>query len=506
MTIDNEALPVVWSIAAIDCLGAAGCSADARSIQSIDVHCAHIITAITAQNSYKFDSVEPVTLTMLEAQWQALSQQTIPKAIKIGLLINVEQVNWLVAKLEELKNSSFSPYIIYDPVSISSSGQLMCDANVLAVIKQSLLPMIDLLTPNIQEAEWFSGFSINDNRALLNAAKNIKNRFNLSILLKGGHFHAEESLDLYLGDKGLISQGFSMTSPRYSGQNQRGTGCNLSSYIAAFIALKYPIEDALVLAKACINSALSRARPIGNNKGGIMPQGWPTQLEDYPTILSVNTLNKKLMVAAFPACDSLKLGLYPVIDSLDWLQLLLNTGVQTIQLRIKNCTVAAEIESQISQAIVLAKQYDAKLFINDYWELAIKHGAYGVHLGQQDLLSADLAQIYKAGLRLGLSTHGVFEMLTAYQLASSYIALGHIFPTKTKQMPSLPQGLIKLKHYVNLLNDKLPLVAIGGINQASFPQVLATGVGSIAVVTAITEAEDPVQMTTYLNNLMAAIP
>jgi hydroxymethylpyrimidine kinase/phosphomethylpyrimidine kinase/thiamine-phosphate diphosphorylase len=130
------------------------------------------------------------------------------------------------------------------------------------------------------------------------------------------------------------------------------------------------------------------------------------------------------------------------------------------------------------------------LFINDYWQLAIKHKAYGVHLGQEDMEVADLPMIADAGLRLGLSTHGYYEILRAQQLKPSYIALGHIFPTKTKQMPSDPQGLNRLGKYAALLAD-IPTVAIGGINLKRAAAVWKTGVGSIAVVSAITDATDP---------------
>ncbi|MEI8631370.1 thiamine phosphate synthase [Vibrio sp. PP-XX7] len=80
----------------------------------------------------------------------------------------------------------------------------------------------------------------------------------------------------------------------------------------------------------------------------------------------------------------------------------------------------------------MSHQYQAQVFINDYWQLAVEHGAYGVHLGQDDLISADLSRIKTSGLRLGLSTHGYWEIIKVEQLNPSYIALGHIFPTTTK--------------------------------------------------------------------------
>lgn len=201
----------------------------------------------------------------------------------------------------------------------------------------------------------------------------------------------------------------------------------------------------------------------------------------------------------FPATVQ-RLALYPVVDSLLWIERLLAAGVTTIQLRIKELD-DAQVEQDIAAAIALGKRYQARLFINDYWRLAIKHGAYGVHLGQEDLETADLAAIQQAGLRLGVSTHDEQELAIAKAVRPSYIAMGHIFPTQTKQMPSSPQGLTVLKQMVDN-TPGYPTVAIGGISIERVPAVLATGVGSVAVVSAITLSDDWQQATAQLLHLI----
>ncbi|MCL6407778.1 thiamine-phosphate diphosphorylase [Dickeya dadantii] len=194
------------------------------------------------------------------------------------------------------------------------------------------------------------------------------------------------------------------------------------------------------------------------------------------------------MNGAFPATDA-RLGLYPVVDSVEWIERLLGAGVHTIQLRIKD-QPADQAEPDIIRAIALGRRYQARLFINDYWQLAVKHQAYGVHLGQEDLDTADLDAIRAAGLRLGVSTHDDAELARAVAIKPSYIALGHIFPTQTKAMPSAPQGLVELARHIRALDGRFPTVAIGGISIDRVPAVLETGVGSIAVVSAITQAAD----------------
>ncbi|MDN2488561.1 thiamine phosphate synthase [Kosakonia sacchari] len=194
-----------------------------------------------------------------------------------------------------------------------------------------------------------------------------------------------------------------------------------------------------------------------------------------------------------------RLGLYPVVDSVEWIARLLEAGVRTLQLRIKDKR-DEEVEADVVAAIALGRRVNARLFINDYWRLAIKHHAYGVHLGQEDLETTDLSAIRAAGLRLGVSTHDDMEIDVALAARPSYIALGHVFPTHTKQMPSAPQGLEQLARHIARLED-YPTVAIGGISLARAPDVLATGVGSIAVVSAITQADDWQQATHQLLQL-----
>ncbi|MCG8710833.1 thiamine phosphate synthase [Brenneria sp. 4F2] len=192
-----------------------------------------------------------------------------------------------------------------------------------------------------------------------------------------------------------------------------------------------------------------------------------------------------------------QLGLYPVVDSVIWIDRLLAAGVKTIQLRVKDRT-DQQVEQDVIQAIALGRHYQARLFINDYWRLAVKHQAYGVHLGQEDLDTADLAAIKQAGLRLGVSTHDDRELERAIAIRPSYIALGHIFPTQTKAMPSAPQGIAELTRHVAALGERFPTVAIGGISPDRVPAVLASGVGGIAVVSAITQAPDWRQATAAL--------
>lgn len=202
---------------------------------------------------------------------------------------------------------------------------------------------------------------------------------------------------------------------------------------------------------------------------------------------------------AFPNMDSESLGLYPIVNEAAQLKKLLPLGIKIIQLRIKNAPKAI-LEDQIQQSIQIANYYNTKLFINDYWELAAHYGAYGVHLGQSDLDHAPIDSLCKKGLRLGISTYSQTELIRALALNPSYIAFGPIFPTNSKVMSFQPQGIAKLKHVRSLV--ACPLVAIGGIGLKQLPEVLATKVDGIAVISAISQAVDPIQATIKLMDVI----
>ncbi|MGO1246908.1 MAG: thiamine phosphate synthase [Oceanisphaera sp.] len=486
--------PIVWTIAGSDSGGGAGIQADLHTIHALGGHGCSVISAVTAQNSVAVSMVEPVLMQAFTNQLVSLATDMPAKAIKIGLLPGGLRAEVLARYLREYRRQ-WQPYVVFDPVAIASTGKAMAEASLLPAIKQHLLAEVDLITPNAIELAALSGItpdSANNVRAGAAALLEMGAR---AVLVKGGHLDwaGAQAIDFYTDGEREIW----LASPRIDTPHGHGTGCTLSSAIATAIALDYPIEDALVLAKAYVNQGLAAAEGVGTGPGPVAHLGWPTALNDFPTVVMPgSTLAEQLGIsgphpsAEFAAMDTLKLGLYPVVTSVAWLEQLLNWGVRTLQLRIKDKT-DAEVEADIKAAVELGKRFNARLFINDYWRSAIKFGAYGVHLGQEDIEVADLEAIRAAGLKLGLSTHGYYEMLRARELKPSYLALGHIFPTKTKDMPSRPQGLERLHRYVALMEQEFPLVAIGGISRDRVPLVAETGIGSIALVTAITESADP---------------
>ncbi|QPF83348.1 thiamine phosphate synthase [Bradyrhizobium genosp. L] len=180
---------------------------------------------------------------------------------------------------------------------------------------------------------------------------------------------------------------------------------------------------------------------------------------------------------------------YPVVDSVKWVERLTKLGVGTIQLRAKELDDGQALQI-VSDALAVAKGTGTKLVVNDYWRAAIVAGAEHLHLGQEDLADADLAEIRKAKLTLGISTHDDAELATALAAKPDYIALGPIFPTTLKSMRFAPQGIAKITEWKQRVGN-IPLVAIGGIKFEQSAEIFAAGADSIAVVSDVTQNADP---------------
>ncbi|MBM7047112.1 MULTISPECIES: thiamine phosphate synthase [Rhizobium] len=184
---------------------------------------------------------------------------------------------------------------------------------------------------------------------------------------------------------------------------------------------------------------------------------------------------------------------YLIVDSAAWIERLVPLGVKLVQLRIKD-RLPAEIRADIQRARAVCSAHGCQLIVNDYWQLAIEEGCDFIHLGQEDLATADLNAIHAAGLKLGLSTHDEAELATALAAGPDYIALGPIYPTVLKAMAWAPQGLDRLADWKARVGE-LPLVAIGGLTVERIAGVFENGADSAAVVTDITRNPDPESRT-----------
>ncbi|MCP4233058.1 MAG: thiamine phosphate synthase [Aestuariibacter sp.] len=180
---------------------------------------------------------------------------------------------------------------------------------------------------------------------------------------------------------------------------------------------------------------------------------------------------------------------YPIFDSADWIERLVPLGIKLVQLRIKDLP-EDDIAQHIRRSQAVCRQHNCTLIINDYWQLAMSMGCEWVHLGQEDLDTADIDAIRAAGLRLGISTHDHQELKRALALSPDYVALGPVYPTILKKMKWHEQGLDRVTEWKALVGN-VPLVAIGGMSVDRAALAFSAGADIVAAVTDITLHANP---------------
>lgn len=485
----NQNRPIIWSIAGSDCSGGAGIQADIKTGHALGCEVCTLITANTIQNSHGLESVNPVPVALLQQQLDCLMVDKPPQTIKIGLIANNQQLDWLIKSLKKLKQESAGLVVVLDPVKKASVGQDLVVESMDAILYDELLQLIDVITPNLAEA---ASLAEDGNQKLSKEqwAKKILNTGCRAVVVTGGHGECKQRV---IDDCFFDGQHLSLESLRIQTHYGHGSGCSLSTAIAAFMAQGYLLRDAFVHSQAFINKAFSLCPEDMEYYGALIQPCWPVEKQFYPQVV-LSTALASVSQSGFAVLGLDKPGLYPVADSIEWLETLMPLGIEIIQLRLKQKT-EPELRRSIQQAVNLSKEYPTRLFINDYWQLAIEYGAYGVHLGQEDLQALsekELQSIQQSGIRLGISTHGAYEFLLAQQIKPSYLAIGAIFPTQTKDMSGQIQGVKNLRQILTLKTG-IPVVAIGGITLKNLEDVIATDIDSIAVVTAITHSDEPCQ-------------
>lgn len=488
----NPSRPIVWSIAASDSGGGAGIQADLNTIHSLECHGCTIITAITAQNSIAVEKIHPISAVDLAAQWQALEKDLLPKAIKIGLLPEPNTLRWLARHIQKLRLNQ-KIFCVWDPVLKASTGARFLDAFDRGEI-DPLLKQVDLITPNLQEAEALTKIRIKSFDDITLAAKQLLDRGVKNVLIKGGH-----SFDQNISDNASFCRDYFVSSDtefwlshrRQEQPNNHGTGCTLASAIACFVAQEHPLSDSIVLANRFIQQGLRLAAPQGKGAGPV----WQTRLEHHPEDLSELTKTAESFLHSVPASpfpQTNPLGIYAIVNTVEEAERLIKQGVDTLQWRDKSNKDPKTKTANIKQVIKLCRQGDIPLFINDDWQLALELKAYGVHLGQEDLehiQATDLAKLHQQGMRLGISCHNETELAYAHSLQPSYVAFGPVFSTQSKQLNHPSLGLAKLEALQSCYGKVYPTTCIGGIDANNIHYVLATGITSVAVISAVDTPE-----------------
>jgi hydroxymethylpyrimidine kinase / phosphomethylpyrimidine kinase / thiamine-phosphate diphosphorylase len=478
----SGARPIVWTIAGSDSGAGAGLQADLRALDAFGVHGCSVVAAITAQNSIAVEHIEAVSPELLDAQLATLAADMPPLAIKTGMLGSADNLRVLVKWIDRLRERTPGLAVVVDPVLRSTTGASFADESLLAAYRRELLPRATLATPNRNEAAaLLEQGSLQGRGEVEAAAKALREIGCQAVAITGGDAGSAQSED-YIDAP--YARGW-LGLPRVDTPHQHGTGCVYASSAAAALALGFVAVEAAVLAKMATTHALRHAYAAGRGAGPVRPR------EDFALHagnLPAFSIPGVESVPPFAPLSDPALGLYAIVDSAAWVRRVIDAGVRTVQLRIKDAG-APGLREQIRASIAASREAGAQLFINDHWQIAIEEGAYGVHLGQEDLATADLAAIAHAGVRLGISTHAYWEVCRARALRPSYIACGPIHPTKAKAMPWIPQGNGNLAYWCSLLD--VPVVAIAGMDRERTVQAMQCGAAGVALISGITAAASP---------------
>ncbi|MBA4218349.1 MAG: phosphomethylpyrimidine kinase [Methylibium sp.] len=465
--------PIIWSIAGLDSGGGAGLSADQRAADAMGVHLCPVAAALTAQNSVAVDAVFPVPPEQLDAQLAALADDLPPVAIKTGLLGGVAQLRAVTRWVDRLRTQR-PVALVVDPVLRASTGAGFADEALMRAYREELLPRASVATPNRREATRLVGDgAVAWQAQALGAA---------SACITGGDEAGPLALDWLSTPQ---AQGW-LALPRRDAGNGHGTGCCFATGLAAALARGFVPADAAVLAKMLTTSGLHSATPPGAGAGPVQPRA------DFIHDPSLLPALFEAEPGAWPTPGACSMrGLYGITDDGRHAAELMAQGVPTVQLRLKRSAAdtdwPARLHAELQPALAAARATGATLVLNDHWREALAAGVGFVHLGQEDLLAlspADrkaLADARAGGLRLGLSSHSLWELARAVAWAPDYIACGPVWPTTTKAMPWCPQGLGNLAWWATM--SPAPVVGIGGVLEPEqLAAVAASGASAGCVV------------------------
>ncbi len=251
----------VLTIAGSDSSGGAGIQADLKTFAALGVYGTSVITSLTAQNTAEVTGVFDVPAVFVGKQIDAVVTDILPDAVKTGMLATTEIVEVVVAKLQHYH----LPHVVVDPVMVAKSGARLLAEDAVSAVRAKLLPLAEVLTPNIPEAEELLGRSLESDDDIRRAAVDIRSMGPRAVVIKGGHRPGDKIVDLLCDGENF----FEYAGARVLTESTHGTGCTFASAIAAQLALGEELPDAVRQAREYLQGALEHAYPIGHGHGPV---------------------------------------------------------------------------------------------------------------------------------------------------------------------------------------------------------------------------------------------
>ncbi|KAI3445621.1 hypothetical protein Pfo_002286 [Paulownia fortunei] len=473
-------VPHVLTVAGSDSGAGAGIQADLKACSARGVYCSTVITAVTAQNTVGVQGVNIVAEDFVREQLKSVLSDMHPDVVKTGMLPSPDIVKVLCQSLKEFQVRA----LVVDPVMVSTSGD-------------ELLPLADIVTPNLREASaLLGGAPLQTVADMRSAAKSIHDIGPRNVLVKGGDLPASsDAVDVLFDGKNF----YEFRSTRIKTSNTHGTGCTLASSIAAELARGSSVLSAVKIAKRYVGSALDYSKDIliGGGRQGPF---------DHLMKLKNNALP-----CARRTFDPSDLLLYAVTDSRmnkkwgrsmsDAVKAAIEGGATIIQLREKDTDTGDFLEAA-KTCVEICRCHGVPLLINDRIDIALACDADGVHIGQSDMPARVARSILGPEKIIGLSCKTPEQAEKAWIDGADYIGCGGVYPTNTKGN-NITVGLDGLKTVC--LESKLAVVAIGGIGITNVKPVMELGIPNLRGVAVVSALFDRESVLTETQNLLRAI-
>ncbi|XP_022957337.1 thiamine biosynthetic bifunctional enzyme TH1, chloroplastic isoform X1 [Cucurbita moschata] len=484
-------IPHVLSVAGSDSGAGAGIQADLKTCAARGVYCSTVITAVTAQNTVGVQDVNIIPEGFVSEQLKSVLSDMQVDVVKTGMLPSTGIIQVIHQRLKEFPVQA----LVVDPVMVSTSGDVLACPTIISVLQDELLPMADLVTPNLKEASaLLGGMPLNTISDMRHAATLIHQMGSKNVLVKGGDLpDSLDAVDIFFDGKDLHE----LRSSRITTRNTHGTGCSLASCIAAELAKGSSMFSAVKISKQFIERALSYSKDISIGNG---PQG------PFDHLCRLKSREQSsYRQGSFNQSD---LFLYAVTDSgmnkrwdrsiTDAVKAAVEGGATIIQIREKDAKTRDFLEAAKS-CIEICHTHGVPLLINDRIDVALACGADGVHIGQSDIPVHAARSLLGPDKIIGVSCKTPEQAEQAWLDGADYIGCGGVYPTNTKAN-NLTVGLDGLKRVC--LASKLPVVAIGGINHSNAAAVMEIGVPNlkgVAVVSALFDRQCVLEETLKLH-------
>lgn len=474
-------VPHVLTVAGSDSGAGAGIQADLKACAARGVYCSTVITAVTAQNTVGVQGVSIVDEEFVGEQLKSVLSDMFPDVVKTGMLPSPGIIKILSQSLKEFRVRA----LVVDPVMVSTSGDVLAGSSVLASFREELLPLADIVTPNLREASALLGdIPLETVADMRSAAKSIHDIGPRNVLVKGGDLPASsDAVDVLFDGKNF----YEFQSARVKTLNTHGTGCTLASCIAAELARGSSVFSAVKIAKRYVETALGYSKDILIGGGRQGPFDHLMKLKNNAMNLNVHR--------PFDPSDLL---FYAVTDSrmnqkwgrsiCDAVKGAIEGGATIIQLREKDIDTNDFLEAA-KTCRQLCHHHGVPFLINDRIDIALACDADGVHIGQSDMPARVARTLLGPDKVIGVSCKTPQQAEKAWIDGADYIGCGGVYPTNTKEN-NITVGLDGLTKVC--LASKLPVVAIGGIGASNARSVMELGVPNlkgVAVVSAVFDQE-----------------